>query len=103
MGDLDHFKKVNDQFGHLAGDEVLRIFGNLLKQHACPNDDYCHYGGEEFLLVLPKVEKNLALERAEQLRSALSVAPIIYGASVLSVTASFGVATSPYDGQTGDE
>lgn len=103
MGDLDHFKKVNDHFGHLAGDEVLRIFGNLLKQHARHNDVYCRYGGEEFLLVLPKVEKALAIERAEQLRSAMAAAPIFYGISAISVTVSFGVATFPKDGQTGDE
>ncbi|CAM4432481.1 MAG: hypothetical protein LEGION0403_FIIPPAGN_01103 [Legionella sp.] len=103
MGDLDHFKMVNDHFGHLAGDEVLRVFGNLLRQQARQGDTYCRYGGEEFLLVLPKVEKSLAIERAEQLRSTMAAAPILYGTSAIPVTASFGVASFPEDGRTGDE
>lgn len=103
MGDLDHFKIVNDHFGHLAGDEVLRVFGNLLRQHARQGDIYCRYGGEEFLLLLPNVEKPLAIERAEQLRSTLAAAPILYGSSAIPVTASFGVASFPEDGRTGDK
>lgn len=103
MGDLDHFKAVNDRYGHLAGDEVLRFFGALLKQHARGSDIYCRYGGEEFLLVLPLMAQDSAVERAEQLRGALAAAPIPYGASLIAVTASFGVATFPGDGHTGDE
>lgn len=103
MSDLDHFKMVNDQFGHLAGDEVLRVFGNLLRQHARRGDIYCRYGGEEFLLLLPKVDKPLAIERAEQLRSTMAAAPVLYGSSAILVTASFGIATYPKDGLTGDE
>ena len=53
MGDLDHFKAVNDRYGHLAGDEVLRVFGALLTNNARASDIACRYGGEEFLLVLP--------------------------------------------------
>lgn len=103
MGDLDHFKMVNDHFGHLAGDEVLRFFGNLLRKHARQCDIYCRYGGEEFLLVLPKVEKSLAIERAEELRSTMAAVPVPYGISAIPVTASFGVASFPEDGRTGDE
>jgi len=103
MGDLDHFKEVNDRYGHLAGDEVLRVFGDLMKQHARGSDIYCRYGGEEFLLVLPQMAEDNAVERAEQLRSAMAAAPVPYGVSPIAVTASFGVATFPRDGRTGDE
>jgi len=102
MGDLDHFKSVNDRYGHLAGDEVLRFFGALIKGRARASDIYCRYGGEEFLLVLPGMDEQAAVERAEQLRGALAAAPIAYGSTQIAVTASFGVAVFPRDGVSGD-
>lgn len=103
MADLDHFKSINDRYGHLAGDEVLRVFGDMLKQHARGSDIYCRYGGEEFLLVLPQMAEDNAIERAEQLRSAIAAAPVLYGATPITVTASFGVAAFPLNGRTSDE
>jgi diguanylate cyclase (GGDEF)-like protein/PAS domain S-box-containing protein len=103
MGDLDHFKAVNDRYGHLGGDEVLRTFGDLMKRHTRGSDIYCRYGGEEFLLVLPQMSPETAVERAEQLRIAMASAPVSFGASQIAVTASFGVAAFPRDGRTGDE
>ncbi len=102
MGDLDHFKLINDVYGHLGGDEVLRTFGDLLKRQVRGSDIYCRYGGEEFLLVLPQTSAENAARRAEQLRSAMAAAPVPYGGSTIAVTASFGVATFPRDGRTGD-
>ena len=102
MGDLDHFKRVNDAHGHLAGDEVLRAFGALMKRQARGSDICCRYGGEEFLLVLPGTSTETAFDRAEQLRLALAAAPVTYGAAQIAVTASFGVATFPRDGRTSD-
>jgi diguanylate cyclase (GGDEF)-like protein/PAS domain S-box-containing protein len=103
MGDLDHFKSVNDRYGHLGGDEALRVFGDLMKRHARGSDIYCRYGGEEFLLVLPQMAQDSAMERAEQLRSAMAATPVSHGASRIAVTVSFGVATFPGDGRTGDD
>jgi diguanylate cyclase (GGDEF)-like protein/PAS domain S-box-containing protein len=101
--DLDHFKGVNDRYGHLAGDEALRAFGDLMKRHARGSDMCCRYGGEEFLLVLPQVAQDVAVERAEQLRSALAAVQVPCGGSSIAVTASFGVATFPRDGRTAGE
>ncbi len=103
MGDLDHFKAINDRYGHLGGDEVLRVFGDLMKCNSRGSDIYCRYGGEEFLLVLPGMAKENAIERAEQLCTMMAAAPVSYGESQIAVTASFGVATFPRDGRTSDE
>lgn len=103
LADLDHFKAINDRHGHLVGDEVLRVFGALIKRHARGSDIYCRYGGEEFLLVLPGMASEIAVERAEQLRLVIAGAPVDHGGSLISVTASFGIATYPRDGRSGDE
>lgn len=103
LGDLDHFKKVNDTFGHLAGDEVLRAFGELIRRHARGSDICCRYGGEEFLLVLSGMSERSATDRAEQLRSAIAAAVVDYDGTTIPVTASFGVATFPRDARTADE
>lgn len=103
MGDLDHFKDVNDRAGHLAGDQVLRFLGTLMTEHSRASDLACRYGGEEFLLVLPGMSRDRAIERAEQLRSALVTTRIDIGSGEITVTASFGVATFPRDGTTSDE
>jgi diguanylate cyclase (GGDEF)-like protein len=92
--DVDHFKKVNDTFGHLAGDLVLKevsaIFTRSLRAYDCVG----RYGGEEFLLILPNCEIENALVRAEQLRVAVESARILDRETVLNVTASFGVASA---------
>ncbi len=103
MADLDHFKKVNDRYGHLAGDEVLRVFGELMKSHGRGSDMCYRYGGEEFLLILPHVAQNLAVERAGMLRTALAAVQVPWDGSSISVTVSLGVATFPQDGTRADE
>jgi diguanylate cyclase (GGDEF)-like protein/PAS domain S-box-containing protein len=103
MGDLDHFKVINDTYGHQAGDTVLREFGRLLKLHARGSDICCRYGGEEFLLILPDMTEENACERAEQLRVAIADTTIMFDTSAIRVTASFGVASFPRHGRTGDK
>jgi len=68
MLDLDHFKAVNDSFGHQRGDEVICLVANLMKQNCRRSDVICRYGGEEFLLLLSGVDLQQALEKANQLR-----------------------------------
>jgi diguanylate cyclase (GGDEF)-like protein/PAS domain S-box-containing protein len=102
MGDLDHFKMVNDTYGHLAGDEVLRVFSDLIRHSYRASDIYCRYGGEEFLILLPGTSLEVACERTEHLREALDATAIIFGTSTIHVTASFGVAVFPQHGQTRD-
>ncbi|MBA3021553.1 MAG: diguanylate cyclase [Propionicimonas sp.] len=103
MGDLDHFKAINDRFGHLAGDEVLRVFGSLVEHNARASDITCRFGGEEFLIILPGMTEEKASERAEQLRRTIEASQVIYGESQITVTASFGVAAFPHHGRTTDE
>jgi diguanylate cyclase (GGDEF)-like protein len=103
MGDLDHFKAINDEHGHLAGDAVLRAFGALMRRHARGSDVCCRYGGEEFLLVLPQLARDGAVERAEQLRRALATARVPFGQTQLEVTASFGVSSLGHDGGSATE
>ncbi len=102
MGDIDHFKDVNDTYGHRAGDEVLKAFSELLQHNARGSDIYCRYGGEEFLMVLFDMMGDDACLRTEQLRHAFATAAITLGETVIQVTASFGVAVFPVDGHTGD-
>ena len=100
--DLDFFKSVNDQFGHLAGDEVLKSFGELMRRTSRGSDVCCRWGGEEFLLVLPDMSLEVAETRAEQLRTAIAQTDILFDGTHIHVTASFGVAAFPRDGTTGD-
>jgi diguanylate cyclase (GGDEF)-like protein/PAS domain S-box-containing protein len=103
MGDLDHFKGVNDSYGHLAGDEVLRRFASLMRRNSRSTDICCRYGGEEFLLVLPGVPQAAGVERAEKLRQVIEATPVRHDSSLIAVTSSFGVASFPHDGRTADD
>jgi diguanylate cyclase (GGDEF)-like protein len=72
MADIDHFKRLNDEFGHLLGDEVLRQVSSLLSQHLRKHDIVCRYGGEEFVIVLPEIGPESALAAAEKLRAIIA-------------------------------
>jgi diguanylate cyclase (GGDEF)-like protein len=93
LADVDHFKKVNDSFGHLTGDQVLKEIGTIFMRTLRPYDSVGRYGGEEFLLILPNCGMGSALVRGEQLRAAVQSARIRDGETLVQVTASFGVAS----------
>jgi diguanylate cyclase (GGDEF)-like protein len=101
MFDIDHFKKLNDEFGHLLGDEVLRQVSRLLAQNVRKGDVLCRYGGEEFSLLLPQTSGDNAYEVAEKLRRAIEVFPFAGVPRPVSISA--GVADSPRFGKTRDE
>jgi two-component system, cell cycle response regulator len=94
LGDLDHFKLVNDTYGHLVGDEVLREIGRRLLSSVRSYDFVGRYGGEEFLLVLNNCEAKMCMERAEEIRGAVSRSPISTTRGFLPITLSVGVVGS---------
>ena len=102
MADLDHFKAVNDNCGHLAGDETLRVFSRLIQTAFRTSDIHSRYGGDEFLILLPGLTHEHAYERTEQLRNTLEATEIAYGPVLVRVSATFGVATYPEHGRTLD-
>lgn len=93
--DIDHFKLVNDTYGHPAGDEVLRVIARALQESARTEDIVCRYGGEEFLLVLPKMSLAVARSRATRLLEMFRGTTIAFEDSRIPVTASIGIATVP--------
>lgn len=100
--DIDHFKSINDRYGHDAGDLVLKNTSDTLRRHARTEDIACRYGGEEFLLVLSGASQNTTCERAETVRLAVEkqVATLANGTSVTGTTISLGIAMYPTHGET---
>ncbi|MBF0160236.1 MAG: diguanylate cyclase, partial [Magnetococcales bacterium] len=99
MIDLDHFKRVNDTYSHAAGDEVIKSLVTLLKRSARSSDIICRYGGEEFVLIMPKMSLAMALERMESSRQEMANMTIPYGEHGIQVTLSAGIAAFPDHGQ----
>jgi diguanylate cyclase len=100
--DIDHFKKINDRFGHAGGDEVLMavaaIFNDALRRNV---DLVARVGGEEFMLLLPQTDESGAIDLAERLRRHLADMPVSIGGESVSITASFGV--KRFDGRSDPE
>jgi diguanylate cyclase (GGDEF)-like protein len=93
MIDVDYFKKINDTYGHLAGDAVLRAIAKVVKGSLRPTDLAARYGGEEIVLCLPETSRTTAEQIAETIRRNLAAKPVESEGSSIPVTASFGVAT----------
>jgi len=101
MCDIDHFKKVNDTYGHAAGDEVLKEFAAILKDEAREIDRVGRYGGEEFLLLLPGTVLDAAVTFAERLRERVDAHTFSFEGGTLKRTMSCGVAAWPHPRITG--
>ncbi|MDT8383993.1 MAG: diguanylate cyclase [Gammaproteobacteria bacterium] len=91
LTDIDFFKKVNDTYGHLAGDAVLRVVSGRLSEALRDTDVLGRYGGEEFIIALPETDIEGAVVVAERLRKAIASAPIEAEGEMLSITISLGV------------
>lgn len=92
MWDIDHFKIVNDTFGHLVGDQVLKVVAERSRKHLREIDLLARYGGEEFVALLPEVHLNAACEVGERLRAAIGEHPILVGEHEVRITVSIGMA-----------
>lgn len=99
IGDIDHFKKVNDTYGHDIGDVVIKGFGNVLKRTKRETDAVGRFGGEEFVLVCEETDATGARLLAERIRQELEATQFHTPQGMLQVTCSLGVATFPLAGQ----
>jgi diguanylate cyclase (GGDEF)-like protein len=97
--DLDHFKKLNDTYGHPAGDAALRSAADVLRRHLRKGDQAARYGGEEFVAILPGTDEEGALHLAERVREAVQNHRLVFEGAKIQMTASFGLALWPQDGQ----
>lgn len=104
MIDIDHFKKVNDQHGHLMGDECIKFVANTL-QNALkrPSDDVCRYGGEEFALILPSTDLEGARSLVEQVRQQIQNNPVVTAGLTINLSISAGIATAIVEPRQADD
>lgn len=94
MLDIDHFKQINDRYGHLAGDSILREMSGIILRHIRREDVFARYGGEEFALVLPETDRDQAVQISEKLRQLIEEYRFSFNGKAISVTVSFGVAVA---------
>jgi two-component system, cell cycle response regulator len=101
IGDLDHFKKVNDHYGHAAGDDVLRRTAMILRSVVKPTDFLARYGGEEFVVLCPNCDLETVFRTAERLRARVADSTVSFRNSLIHTTMSVGV-TCVEPGETHD-
>ena len=92
MFDIDHFKKVNDSFGHSAGDEVIRVVGEIIATQLRTTDKVARFGGEEFVVLLREVDETGVATLAERIRERIGVTTVIHGLATVTITISIGAA-----------
>ncbi len=92
MFDIDHFKPVNDTYGHLAGDHILKQVAQRIVSVIRRDDIFARYGGEEFILLLPEIEKAKAVKTAEKIRRTIEAEPFTFDGVDIPITLSLGVA-----------
>jgi diguanylate cyclase (GGDEF)-like protein len=97
MTDIDFFKKINDTYGHLAGDYILKDIARILKNMTSPADTVARYGGEEFVIIMPETEKDSAHAKAVRIRKEIEKYPFKFNGTDIKVTMSMGVASYPAD------
>lgn len=100
MLDVDHFKGINDRWGHVVGDEVLRALAALLREHFREGDIVCRYGGEEFLLLMPQISLELGQQRLEDFRRLFADLLVCHGETRIRATVSVGMAVLPDTART---
>ncbi len=98
MIDIDHFKRINDHYGHQAGDNVLKLFADFLLSSVRTSDYVARYGGEEFVVILPETGRTKAIELAERLRLKISRQDIELEQTTVNITISLGIASYPEHG-----
>jgi diguanylate cyclase (GGDEF)-like protein/PAS domain S-box-containing protein len=104
MGDLDHFKKFNDVYGHAAGDKIIVQIAKLFKDKFRGSDIACRYGGEELIVILPESTKADTIKRANSIREEIKKMEIVFQGQILgSITMSMGIAAYPDNGLRMDE
>ena len=89
--DVDHFKQINDNYGHIAGDKVLQLIASTLKKNLRETDFIARYGGEEFVILLPGTQADAAAGVAEKLRASIEACPFNFRGERVSITMSFGI------------
>ena len=100
MIDLDHFKAVNDTYGHVVGDQALKLIAEILQKQARDSDLLCRFGGEEFLVAMPRMSLADALIRTEAWRAAIAESRFEHEGQRIPLTSSLGIAVFPDHGQT---